>query len=192
MGQATLDGVRQDLATRVVQVYADWLGAYLKVQSFEKSPKAHQTLQEQIDRQIAGGASPRSDLTLLLGRAQQTEADLSAAQAQAQSAIGGMSQMLGSPLQTELLVHSMRAPLGLASNAQDLMLQAQTHSPGVLKLLAKARVAQSEVDERQADLKPEVYLRAERKYRNYAVANSFLSAATLWASPAFSAPGFRP
>ncbi len=172
VSQATLDGVRQDLATRVVQVYADWLGAYLKVQSFEKSLKAHQTLQEQIDRRIAGGASPRSDLTLLLGRAQQTEADLSAAQAQAQSAIGRMSQMLGSPLQTELLVHSMSAPLGLASDAQDLVLQAQTHSPGVLKLLAQARVAQSEVDERQADLKPEVYLRAERQYGNYAVANS--------------------
>jgi adhesin transport system outer membrane protein len=172
VSQATLDGVRQDLAVRVVQVYADWLGAYLKVQSFEKSLKAHKALQEQIDRRIAGGASPRSDLTLLLGRAQQTEADLSAAQAQTQSATGRLSQLLGSPLQTELLVHSMSAPLGLGSNAQDLMLQAQAHNPGVLKLLAQARVAQSEVDERQADMKPEVYLRAERQYGNYAVANS--------------------
>lgn len=170
--QATLDGVRQDLATRVVQVYADWLGAHLKVQAFEKSLKAHQALQEQINRRIAGGASPRSDLTLLLGRAQQTEADLSAAQAQAHSAIGRLSQLLGSALQTQSLVHSVSAPLGLGGNAQDLIVQAQAHNPGVLKLLAQARVAQSEVDERQADMKPEVYLRAERQYGNYTVANA--------------------
>ena len=167
VNQATLDGVRQDLAVRVVQIYADWLGADLKIQAFEKSLKAHQTLQEQINRRIAGGASPRSDLTLLLGRAQQTEADLSAAQAQAQSALGRLSQLIGSPAQPLLLAQSVGAPLGLGSSAQDLLLQAHAHNPGVLKLLAQARVAQGEVAERQADLKPEVYLRAESQYGSY-------------------------
>jgi adhesin transport system outer membrane protein len=167
LNQATLDGVRQDLAVRVVQVYADWLGAYLKIQTFEKSLRAHQTLQAQINRRIAGGTSPRSDLTLLLGRAQQTEADLSAAQAQAQSALGRLSQMLGSPVQPERLAQSLGVPLGLGSSAQDLLQQAQAHNPGVLKLLAQARVAEGEVAERQADLKPEVYLRAESQYGSY-------------------------
>jgi adhesin transport system outer membrane protein len=165
--QATADGVRQDLAVRVVQVYADWLGAFLKIQAFEKSLKAHQTLQAQINRRIAGGASPRSDLTLLLGRAQQTEADLSAAQAQAQSALGRLSQMLGSPVQAPLLAQAVSAPLTLDSNPQDLLQQAQAHNPGVLKLLAQARVAQGEVAERQADLKPEFYLRLESQYGSY-------------------------
>jgi adhesin transport system outer membrane protein len=167
VSQATLDGVRQDLAVRVVQVYADWLGAYFKIQAFEKSLKAHQPLQQQIERRIAGGASPRSDLTLLLGRVQQTEADLSAAQAQSQSALGRLSQMLGSPLQPQRLAQSIRAPIGLGSNAQDLLQHAQAHSPGVLKLVAQVRVAQEEVTERQADLKPEVYLRLESQYGSY-------------------------
>jgi len=98
VSQATQDGVRQDLALRVVQIYADWLGADLKTQASEKSLRAHQTLQAQINRRIAGGASSRSDLTLLLGRTQQTEADLSSAKAQAQSALGRLRQLLGRPL----------------------------------------------------------------------------------------------
>jgi adhesin transport system outer membrane protein len=123
VSQATLDGVRQDLALRVVQVYADWLGAYFKIQAIEKSLKAHQPLQQQIERRIAGGASPRSDLTLLLGRPQQTEADLSAAQAQSQSALGRLSQMLGSPLQPQLLAQSIHAPIGLGIKARDILVK---------------------------------------------------------------------
>jgi adhesin transport system outer membrane protein len=167
VSQATLDALRQDLAVRVVQVYADWLGADLKILAFEKSLKAHRALQDQIDRRIAGGASPRSDLTLLLGRAQQTEADLSAAQAQALSALGRLSQMVGNELQPRLLEQALGVPLGLASNTQDLLQQVQVHNPGVLKLLAQARMAQGEVAERQADLKPEVYLRAESQHGSY-------------------------
>jgi outer membrane protein TolC len=145
VSQATLDGVRQDLALRVVQVYADWLGAYFKIQAFEKSLKAHQPLQQQIERHIAGGASPHRDLTLLLGRAQQTEADLSAAQAQSQSALGRLSQMLGRPLQPQLLAQSIHAPIGLGSKARDILVKPgmtasidiRTGTRSVLSYLAK-------------------------------------------------------
>jgi adhesin transport system outer membrane protein len=75
--------------------------------------------------------------------------------------------MLGRPLQPQGLAQSIHAPISLGSNAQDLLQQAQAHSPGVLKLVAQVRVAQEEVTERQADLKPEVYLRLESQYGSY-------------------------
>ncbi|RFO96298.1 hypothetical protein DIC66_13375 [Rhodoferax lacus] len=166
--QATLDSVRQDLALRVVQFYADWLGALLKRQAYEKSLKAHRTLQDQINRRIAGGVSPQSDLTLLLGRAQQTEADLSTAQAQEQSALGRLSQLLGHSLQARDMAATLSTPQAIAASAQELLEQAQAQNPGVIKLQAQAQIAEAEVTSAKADLKPEVYLRAESQYGSYA------------------------
>jgi adhesin transport system outer membrane protein len=170
--QASLEATRQDLGLRVVQIYADWYGALLKRQALDKSLQAHQTLRAQILRRIGNGVSPQSDLTLLVGRQQQTEADQSAARAQEQTALGRLSQMLGRALQPQALAQSVSAALALEDDPQDLMDQAQTLSPSVLRLQAQARMADAEISERRADLSPEVYLRAERQYGNFAVPNS--------------------
>jgi adhesin transport system outer membrane protein len=170
--QATMESVRQDLALRVVQIYADWYGALLKRQAWDKSLQAHQTLRAQILRRIGNGVSPQSDLTLLVGRQQQTEADQSAARAQVQTALGRLSQMLGCTLLPEALVQSVSAAQALDDNPQDLMDQAQMLNPGVLRLQAQARIAEAEIRERRADLLPELYVRAERQYGNYGAPDS--------------------
>lgn len=170
--QATLEGTRQDLALRVVQIYSDWYGALLKRQAFDKSLQAHQTLRAQIVRRIGNGYSPQSDLVLLEGRQQQTEADQSAARAQEQSALARLSQMSGHALQTQDLAQSPSAALELEESPLDLIEQAQTFSPSIVKLQAQARMADSEVSERKADLSPELYLRAERQYGNFTSPNS--------------------
>ena len=170
--QATLEGTRQDLAVRVVQIYADWFGALLKRQALDKSLQSHQILRAQILRRITNGVSPQSDLTLLVGRQQQTEADQAASRAQEQTALGRLTQMLGRALQPQSLAQSPSSVLALDESALDLMTHAQTTSPSVVKLQAQARIAEAEINERKADLSPEVYLRAERQYGNFAVANS--------------------
>jgi len=173
VSQASLEGVRQDLALRVLQFYADWYGALLKRQAYEKSLKAHWALQEQINRRIAGGISPQSDLTLLLGRTQQTKADLAAALAQEQTALGRLSQLLGRPLQPQALGAQVSAPQALqAAGIEELLQAAQEQSPSVVKLQAQAHIAQAEVRAAQADLLPEAYLRLERQYGNFAYPNS--------------------
>ncbi len=166
-GEASQDSVRHDLALRVVQVYADWYGAQLKHQAYEKSLHTHHGLQEQIDRRINGGISPQSDLTLLLGRQQQTEADLATAQALEQSALARLGQLLGRPLQSRDLATALGAAQALDLDVQDLQAQAQAHHPSVQKLHAQARMAEAEVSERRADLLPAVYLRVERQYGNF-------------------------
>ena len=171
-GQATLEGTRQDLAVRVVQIYADWYGAMLKRQAFDKSLQAHETLRAQILRRIANGVSPQSDLTLLVGRQQQTEADQSAARAQEQTALARLGQMLGHALQPKALEVALSAALALDESLPGLMEQAQNLSPSVVKLQAQASMADAEVNERKADLSPEIYFRAERQYGNYAYPGS--------------------
>lgn len=172
VSQAALEVTRQDVAVRALQAYSEWVGAYLKRAAFEKSLKAHQSLHAQIDRRISGGLSSRSDLTLLLGRQQQTEAELSAAQAQAQSALGRLSQLIGHVVRESTLASALTTPQDLAPNLSDMLDAAQTDSPGILKLQAQARVVEAEIAEREADLMPEAYLRAERQYGNFAYPNS--------------------
>ena len=167
VSQATVEGTRHDLALRVVQLYSDWFGAHLKREAYEKSLKAHQSLQEQIVRRISGGVSPPSDLTLLLGRAQQTDADLAATVAQEHSALLRLSQLAGRPLQAAAMAETMTAPLALSADVNTLLEQAQLQNPNVVKLQAQARIAEAEIAERKADLMPEAYLRAERQYGNF-------------------------
>lgn len=169
--QAALDSTRQDLAVRVLQFYVDWYGALLKRLAFERSLRAHQLLQEQINRRIAGGVSPPSDLTLLLGRKQQTEADLFAAQAQEQTALGHLAQLLGHALLPQELDRARATPLALAASVDELQEQALAHHPAVLKLQAQAQAAEAEVGSARADLLPELYLRAESQYGSYAAPN---------------------
>lgn len=170
--QATQEGVRQDLALRVVQVYADWHGAEGKRQALEKSRQLHQGLQAQIVRRIANGVSAQSDLTLVQGRMQQLDADLSAARAQAQSALGRLGQLLGRTVLEQELADPAPGALPIAEQAQELLSQAQSQSPGVVRLQAQAQVAEAEVSERRADLYPEAYVRAERQYGHFSAPNS--------------------
>jgi adhesin transport system outer membrane protein len=172
VSKANVEVTRQDLALRVVQLYADWYGAWLKRQASEKSSSALDTLQAQIVRRISGGASPPSDLTLLLGRAQQTDAELAAAVAQEHTALARLSQLFGRPVQAAALAASLSRPQPLAADVSALLAQAQSNSPGIVKLQAQVRVAEEELVERNADLYPEAYLRAERQYGNYSVAGT--------------------
>jgi adhesin transport system outer membrane protein len=83
-----------------------------------------------------------------------------------------LAQLLGHPIQESLLASTLSAPQDLAPNLRDLLEQAQVEGPGVLKLQAQARIAEAEIVERQADMLPEAYLRAERQYGNYSYPNS--------------------
>lgn len=170
--QATLEATRQDLAVRVVQIYAEWYGAFLKRQALDKSLQAHETLRAQIIRRISNGVSPQSDLVLLAGRQQQTAADQSAALAQEQTALGRLGQMLGRSVKGQALAQSPSTALNMDESPLEMMEHAQASSPSVLRLQAQARIANAEIGERKADLSPEVYMRAELQYGNYAVVNS--------------------
>lgn len=171
--QASLDSVRQDLALRVVQIYADWAGAHLSSVAAEKSLQVHVRLREQIVRRIEQGVSASSDLTLLAGREDQTNADLSAANARQVSALARLSQLLGRPVVTEDLLVSVTPPLPISAKPLELLVkEAQDQNPAVRKQISQSRVYEAEISEKKADLSPEIYLRLERQYGSFTSAGS--------------------
>ena len=171
VSQASLEEVRLQLGLRVVQAYGDWLSAYLKTLANEKSLATHLRLREQVQRRLSEGASAESDLTLAVTRLESVSADVTAARAQAKVALARLGQLLGSPVDGALLAQAVAAPRELANagrtGAQALLEMALAVSPTVAKAQAQARVQEAVVDERRADLSPELYARIERQYGNY-------------------------
>jgi len=164
---ASLEVTRQDLALRVVQTYTDWFSGHAKSAAYEKSLQAHLRLRQQILQRIEHGVSAATDLTLVGGRIEQTQAELTTSQAQEQTALARLAQLLGRPVQGPALLGELSAPLVLSQSAERLVEQAQSDSPTIVRLLANVRVQEAEVVARKAALTPEVYVRAERQYGNF-------------------------
>lgn len=175
LSQASIVNSQQELALRVVQAYADWYGSALRVRAFGKSRDVHERLGQQIQRRIAQGMSPESDLLLLRARADQLNADLAAARTQQAAALVVLSQLSGVKLQyTDLgdldKVGVSRLPA--LGPVNDLIQRAIIENPVVRRMLAQADVYQAEIAERKSALFPEAYLRVERRHNSAGLAQS--------------------
>ena len=169
--EIALEETRQQLALRVVQSYGDWLGAHLKVLASEKSLASHQRLRDQVTRRIAEGASAESDLTLAVARYEGLSADVTAGAAQRDIALARLGQLLGRPVEGAVLAATPSAPRALGGSPQVLLEQALATNPALEKARAQSRVQAAVIDERRADLTPEVYVRLERQVGNYNFSN---------------------
>ena len=173
--QASLEEVRLQLGLRTVQSYGDWLSAYLKVLAYEKSLATHERLREQTQRRLSEGVTSQSDLTLSITRLEAISADVTAARAQADIARARLAQLVGRPVDAAALTQALARPHELTTShagLSGLLAMAMTASPALAKAHAQARVQQAAIDERRADLLPEVYARLEHQSGNFNQSNS--------------------
>ena len=153
------DDVRQQLALRVLQAWADAYAADLKQVALQTSVATHERLQAQVSRRIAEGASAATERVLTDGRLAQTRAQLQAVVVQAQTARLRLQQLTGTPVSGALKPEDDRA--AAASSASLALDAAMERSPALARLKALVRVQEAEVAERKGDLLPELYARAE-------------------------------
>ena len=171
VSQASLEEARLQLGLRVVQAYGDWLSAHLKTLANEKSLATHIRLHDQVKRRVNEGTSANSDLTLAIARLEAISAELTAVRAQGEVAIARLGQFLGNPVDAALLMKEVASPYSLTGNMQGILEQAIDINPSIIKAQATARLQEVVIDEKRADLSPEVFVRAERQYGNYTFAN---------------------
>jgi adhesin transport system outer membrane protein len=153
------EDVRQQLALRVLQAWADAYAADLKQTALQTSVATHERLQAQVSRRISEGASAVTERVLTDGRLAQTRAQLQAVVVQAQTARLRLQQLTGTPLSGTIKSEGERgAAAPSAALALDAALQ---RSPSLARLKAVVRVQEAEVAERKGDLLPELYARAE-------------------------------
>lgn len=168
--QASFHEVRQQLALRVIQAYGEWLAAQLKTASHMNARTIHEELQARVKRRVELGISAESDLTLTQVRLDSLAADLSVTRLQQDTALARLGQLIGRPM--------LGADLGIAGTHVidpewlPQLERAVGRQPAVQKAQAQATLLEATLAERSADLSPEVYLRAERQYGNYAIINA--------------------
>jgi outer membrane protein, adhesin transport system len=166
---AQLQETRQQLALQVVQAYGDWLAGYLKLQVQDKTLAVHQRLLDQVKRRIAQGQSSDSDATQAQTRLSLIAADMALAQAQTHMALTKLAQLIGRQPELAALVARIAPPRPVAAQAQPLLEAALSDNPGIQKAQAQALLMKAGIAEREADLSPELYVRAERIYGNQAL-----------------------
>ena len=171
VSQASLEEARLQLGLRVVQAYGEWLSAHLKTLANEKSLATHIRLHDQVKRRVNEGTSANSDLTLAIARLEAISAELTAVRAQGEVAIARLGQFLGNPVDVASLMKEVASPYNLTGNMQVILEQAIDINPSIIKAQATARVQEVVIDEKRADLSPEIFVRAERQYGNYTFAN---------------------
>jgi outer membrane protein, adhesin transport system len=180
VSEATLADVRQQLALQVLQLYGDWYAAHLKAGALDKSLQEHARLKDQVGRRIAQGLASEVDLALASGRLDGVSAELTAVRVQRRMASARLSALLRRPLsETDLATQTVAPhtfPLSLAPDEPEA--QAIARSPAISRARMQVKAQAAVVEERQADLYPEVYLRFERQQGNYS--NSALPSANHW------------
>ena len=173
LAQASTEDTQLQLALRVVQSYADWATADLKVKALQSSVETHQLLLVQARNRIDEGVSPASDLNLVQGRADATAAEQSLAELQRQQALNRLVELTGlSTLSlASLQAHNATAP-SWPTDVASLTDQALANHPGVRRAQLQRRLAELTVSERQSELQPDVFIRAERQWGNFSVKNA--------------------
>jgi outer membrane protein, adhesin transport system len=167
VSQAGVRETRRQIALRVVQAYADWNSADLKVKSIEKSLVIHQKLLQQAKNRIAQGASPSSDLTLVQSRIDATMGELFSAKLQSELAIQKLNELTGVTVNASQLQAGKTGPVQHKQPIESLLANAQLLSPELQRAKAQALIAKSSAQEKESALKPDIYVRAERQYGNY-------------------------
>jgi adhesin transport system outer membrane protein len=112
-------------------------------------------------------------LNLVQGRADATAAEQSVAELQRQQALNRLVELTGQSTisQASLQAHSATAP-PWPTEVASLTDQALAHHPGMRRAQLQRRLAELTVSERQSELQPDVYIRAERQWGHFAIKNA--------------------
>jgi adhesin transport system outer membrane protein len=181
---AAVDEISQNIALQVVQSYSEWLAGYLKTQVYEKNSVIYQRLRDMVTRRVQQGASSDSDLVLIVSRVESLKADMATANAQMAAALGRLGQLLGRRITSNELSNSITEPYQLDVDLEDLLDQAPLINPSIQKAKALALIQEAVIDERQANIFPEVNARVEEQVgsinynNNSADTRVFLEAST--------------
>jgi adhesin transport system outer membrane protein len=162
---------REAVAIQVITAYGEWLRQYRQFMLTDASIRLHQSLYDQADRRIEAGVSAQIDRQLTQSRLRQLVVDRAKLESARRVALSRLSQLAGRELSEPALVRAAERPLCLQQR-DDLIDQMVRRSPALARLRSDLNGLGAEIDAKKAARFPEVYLRVERQYGNYAMADA--------------------
>ena len=153
--------VRQQMALRATQSWSDWYLASLRVKAQEKGVQTHRRLMGIIQRRVSEGAMAPSELNLTQSRLDQAMSQLQSFSAQMRVARLRVAQLIGRNLSVSDLPELSGEPVQCdADTLKDRTIEV---SAALKKLKAQQDALGFELQERQAELMPELFMRLERQ-----------------------------
>lgn len=164
--------VRSQIAIRVVQAYSEWLTSQLRLVVALRNYDAHSRMGDQVRRRAELGASADSDRSLVAVRMDSIAGEIAQLRGQVAAARARVSQLVGRPLDQQALLDLVVAAYPIRHSEADLLQLAVANSPVIDRLRAAEQVAAATISERKSELWPQIYIRVERQFGNFAMLNS--------------------
>lgn len=158
---------RKELSLRVLQYYSSIVSNDLRIQAIKRSLAEHEKLKGLIQRRIKGGVSPEGDLTQVIMRMDQLQADLLNIETSLMASLETLSQLIGQPLTLDKVTSEISRHIPINSQSTDLLIEAYRNDPTLERLEAQIKLQQAELSVTQSYLQPEVSLRMERQYGSF-------------------------
>lgn len=127
----------------------------------------HEKLKGLIQRRIKGGVSPEGDLTQVIMRMDQLQADLLNIETSLMASLETLSQLIGQPLTLDKVTSEISRHIPINSQSTDLLIEAYRNDPTLERLEAQIKLQQAEWSVTQSYLQPDVSLRMERQYGSF-------------------------
>lgn len=156
---------REDICKRIINLYADWLKAWLKVQALEESVRLHERLASMITRRFDQGVSAGVDRDLGASRLMQAKAELDTQRSLEESALTSLSELVGNVIDRKSLMGSP-AKQALVPRRVEGISRAQMQSVTVQKYKYEAEAAEQEAKEIRSQTLPQLSLQAQRQIGN--------------------------
>lgn len=166
LNSAAVGVAREDIALRVVQIYSDGYAAHMKLRAVSESEVYHRLLVAQIERRIKEGISPAVDRSLATNRLEQILADKSMLDAQRESSLSRISQLVGRKVDSDIYEPAADALPIDTRNLELLKKQASQINSHLLRAQANADALKASVKEVKASTLPKLTLRLEQQLGN--------------------------
>ncbi|HEX4917843.1 MAG TPA: TolC family protein [Limnobacter sp.] len=162
---------RLELSIRVVNAWAGWVGAQLKVQAYLDSMDQHRRLLELVTRRAEQGYSASTDVEFARLRLQSIESELQGAKSQLRSNLAQLKIVSGKAIHESVSVPTELGKIGDAlvwlervQRSGVLVDHAMQNNPSIARVQALLEGAKAEMEIAKSRDWPELTLSAEKRF----------------------------
>lgn len=164
--ESGIDEIKDEVTLKVIGAYVEAIRQQSREDSAKLNVAEHEKLLGLIRRRVTQEVSPSVDRDLAESRLYQAQNELSLVRQALSNALTQLTQLTGKAV--ERVLDSKSAGDSVPGGRDQALEQAISRSPALQRLAAEERAAASDVASKQAVLWPQLALRYEKKYGQFA------------------------
>ena len=158
---------QMNLALNMVELYGTWFNADRRRHSWQQTLKVMDDIMQRVKRLNDAGSLSDTALIQAQSKYDISRAEMFSAEAEVESAVAGLSQMIGVTLQPSLMKQGLVAipdivDLEIPKSREDLLETMAAHSPQIVRARTEVAIAEAQARIQKSEVMPEVFLVLER------------------------------